>query len=111
MITKYLVLINKLQTSTRERKIIWEKGRLYNEYKAAIGNNSVSIEYNPAIKEEDTNGSVSLMIWNSKGEIIDKIRAYSNYDVFDNLYRLYESARRSCLKVEETVDEMIAELG
>lgn len=51
------------------------------------------------------------MIWNSKGEIIDKIRAYSNYDVFDNLYRLYESARRSCLKVEETVDEMIAELG
>lgn len=110
MITKYLVLIDKLQTSTRERKIIWGKGRLYNEYKAAIGNNSVSIEYNPAIKEEDTNGSVSLMIWNSKGENIDEIREYVSSYLFDALYNLYHSARRACLKVEDTLDEMISEL-
>lgn len=110
MITKYLVLIDKLQTSTRERKIIWEKGRLYNEYKAAIGNNSVSIEYDPSIKGEGTRGSVSLMIWNSKGENIDEIREYVSSYLFDALYNLYHSARRACLKVEDTLDEMISEL-
>lgn len=115
MITKYLVLIDKLQTSTRERKIIWEKGRLYNEYKATIGNNSVSIEYRPSKtlpnKEKIVNESVSLMIWNSKGENIDVIREYVNSSDYFVLFNLYESARRACLKVEETVAEMIAELG
>ena len=110
MITKYLVLIDKLQTSTRERKIIWEKGRLYNEYKAAIGNNSVSIEYDSSIKGEGTRGSVSLMIWNSKGENIDEIREHVSSYLFDALYNLYHSARRACLKVEDTLDEMISEL-
>ena len=110
MITKYLVLVDKLQTSTRERKITWEKGRLYNEYKAAIGNNSVSIEYDSSIKGEGTRGSVSLMIWNSKGENIDVIREYVNSSDYFVLFNLYESARRACLKVEDTMDEMIAEL-
>ena len=51
------------------------------------------------------------MIWNSKGENIDEIREHVSSYLFDALYNLYYSARRACLKVEETVAEMIAELG
>ena len=111
MITRYHRLVNKLQASTEDRKTTWRKGRLYNEYKAAIGNNSVSIEYDSSIKGEGTRGSVSLMIWNSKGENIDEIREHVSSYLFDALYNLYHSARRACLKVEDTMDEMIAELG
>lgn len=114
MISKYHRLVNKLQVSTKERRITWVEGRVSNEYKAAIGKNSVSIKYNPLTEEsmieEEAKGYVILAIWNSKGEIIDVMKEGVDFYAY-SLYSLYKSARRSCLKVEETVDEMIAELG
>ena len=114
MITRYQSLVNKLQASTKERKITWVKGSAKNEYKAAIGKNSVSIKYNPLTKEsiieEEAKGYVTMAIWNSKGVMIDVMKEGVDYYAF-SLYSLYNSARRAYLKVEETVDEMIAELG
>ena len=111
---KYQELVNKLHTSTKERKIKWVEGRVYDEYKAVVGKNAVSLGYNSSIgtsiNEENAKSYVTMAIWNSKGEIIDVMKEGINHYGF-SLYSLYESARRACLKVEETVDEMIAELG
>jgi hypothetical protein len=114
MNTKYQRLVDKLQASTKERKITWVEGSAKNEYKAVIGKNSVSIKYNPLTKEsiieEEAKGYVTMAIWNSKGVMIDVMKEGVDYYAF-SLYSLYNSARRAYLKVEETVDEMISELG
>lgn len=115
MIKKYEEFVQKLQASTDERKISWEKASGQNEYQAAIGNNSVSLKYHSAsdfpIVGEDGKEYVSLLVWNSKGDNIDEVRVYSGMYDYGNLHKLYESARRASQKVEETLDEMMAQLG
>ena len=114
MIKKYEEFVKKLQASTSERKISWEKTSGQNEYQAVIGKNSVSVKYHPAtdfpIMSEDGKDYVSLLIWNSKGENIDEIKVPSSSFDYSTLYNLYEKARRACMKVEETLDEMMADL-
>ncbi len=114
MIRKYQDFVEKLQSSTNERKITWEKASGQNEYQVAIGANSVSIKYHPAsdfpIAGDDNIEYVSLLIWNSQGENIDEVRANAGSFDYSSLHGLYESARRASMKVEETLDEMLASL-
>ena len=115
MIKKYQEFVYKLQSSTDNRKILWEKTSGQNEYQAAIGNNSVSIKYHPAsdfpIAGDDTVEYVSLFLRNNRGDVIDELRVTTEQFDYATLHGLYESARRACMKVEETLDEMMAELG
>ena len=111
MIRKYEEFVKKLQTSTDARKITWEETSGGNEYQAAIGNNSVSLKYQSpqdfAITKDDKEGYVSLFLRNSKGDIIDDVKATAGSLDYSKLYNLYGSARRASLKVEETLDEMM----
>lgn len=114
MIKKYEEFVNKLQTATDKRTITWEKASVNDEYQAMIGNNSVSIKYQPAMDLFITGGkskpNVSLQIHNKDGERIDDISAENDDLGYPALRKLYESARRACNKVEETIDEMLAVL-
>ena len=114
MIKKYVEFVNKLQTATDKRTIAWEKASGNDEYQAVIGGSSVSIKYHEAldfgIGISESKTYVSLLLWNSKGEKIDEVRAETNDIDYSVLHKLYESARRACNKVEETLDEMLAVL-
>ena len=114
MIQKYRDLVDKLQNATEERKITWEKTSSENGYFAEIGVNSVTVNYIPghslAILGGEISERVSLALRNKDGDVIDEVKAETNNYDFHSLYKLYESARRSCLKVEETIDEMLANL-
>mgnify|MGYP007101854681 CR=1 FL=1 len=114
MINKYKDFVQKLQKATTERKIEWEKTSGHNEYQAAIGGSAVSIRFNPAsdfpMLGEGNKDSVSLLLWNSKGENIDEVKAEQGSFDYIDLHSLYDSARRASLKVEETIDEMMAGL-
>ena len=105
---KYNELLQYLDSATEGKKIKWEKVKDLKWYRAAIGNNAVVI--NKRYSKDGVNTGVSLLLYNDKGEEIDEIYTDSNYVEFCSLNQLYESARRACLKVEETLDEMLAVL-
>ena len=109
-----VILRKWLSRRSQKGKISWEKTSGQNEYQAVIGKNSVSVKYHPAtdfpIMSEDGKDYVSLLIWNSEGENIDELKADSSSFDYSTLYNLYENARRACMKVEETLDEMMADL-
>lgn len=105
---KYSELLRCLESTTEGKEMTWEKVRNLEGYRAAIGNNTVAI-----MKRFGKDGSqigVSLLLYNGKGEEIDEIWTGLNYVEFCSLHHLYECARRACLKVEDTLDEMLAVL-
>lgn len=115
MIKKYDELVSKLQSATIARKISWGKTSGHNEYQTAIGTNSVSIRFHPAIDfgvvPDDTRTYVTMLIYNDKGENIDVITAEKGDYDYGSLFELYECVRRASLKVDETLDEMLAVLN
>lgn len=60
--------------------------------------------------KDGVNTGVSLLLYNNKDEEIDEIYTDSNYVEFCSLNQLYESTRRASLRVEDTLDEMLAVL-
>ena len=118
MIEKYQQIVKKLLSLTSEGKVEWEKTSA-NEYKAAIGNNYISIHYHEPnsyvfIKNSTPDvASVMLMLWNQNGELLDtEIVEKSEYGSsdFDKLMSLYVAARRSYRNVYDTLDDIISDL-
>ena len=105
---KYDELLRRLESATEGKEITWEKVRDLEWYRAAIGNNAVVIK--KRFGKDGVKTGVSLLLYNDKGEEIDEIWTGSDYVEFCCLHHLYECARRACLRVEETLDEMLAEL-
>lgn len=112
---KYKTLISKLIEATRTEKLTWEKTSSTNEFQVKLGNNGVSISYYdpekygfiPGIAVNTQKPSVSLVIINSEGNEIDG-ETYEKGDMgYDKLLGLYKDARRQCLHVDETLDEII----
>jgi hypothetical protein len=97
-----------LESATEVKEITWEKVKDMEWYRAAIGNNAVTIK--KCYGKDGSQTGVSLLLYNSKGEEIDEIWTESDYVEFCSLHHLYECARRACLRVEETLDEMLAVL-
>lgn len=114
MIKKYEELVSKLKDSTAKRKLVWEKTSRENEYQTAIGGNAISVLYHEkdfismTLNNDET--YMSLLIWNNKGENIDEVRIKEGKYDFDVLKELYDSARRSYMKVEETLDDILSNL-
>ena len=105
---KYDELLRHLESATEGKEITWEKVRNQNGYRAEIGNNAVAIK--KRFRKDGSQAGVSLLLYNDKGEEIDEIYTDSNYVEFCSLNQLYESARRASLRVEDTLDEMLAVL-
>ena len=105
---KYNELLQYLETATEEKEITWENVKDKEGYRVTIGNNAVVIK--KRYGKDGVETGVSLLLYNDKGEKIDTIYTGSSYVGFCSLYHLYECARRACLKVEETLDEILAVL-
>lgn len=105
---KYDELLQHLESATEGKKIAWEIAKGQEGYRVAIGNNAVAIK--KRFGKDGSQTGVSLLLYNDKGEEIDEIWTGSNYVEFCSLYQLYESARRACLRVDETLDEILAVL-
>lgn len=112
---KYKTLISKLIEATRTGKLTWEKTSSTNEFQVKLGTNGVSISYYdpekygyiPGITVNIQKPSVSLVIINSEGNEIDG-ETYEKGEIgYDKLLNLYKDARRQCLHVDETLDEII----
>lgn len=115
MIKIYKDLVNKLQAATEERKIEWERTSGKNEFQVAIGKYSVSVRYQPAMTMFLIGGevgeSVSLLLWNDKGDKIDEVTERLGDNDYPVLFQLYENVRRSIMKVKETLEEILNDLG
>ena len=105
---KYNELLQYLESATEEKNITWEKVKDREWYRVAIGNNAVVVR--KRYGKDGVNTGVSLLLYNNKDEEIDEIYTDSNYVEFCSLNQLYESARRASLRVEDTLDEMLAVL-
>lgn len=105
---KYDELLQYIESATEGKEITWEHVKVQEGYRSAIGNNSVVIKNRYG--KDGSNTGVSLLLYNDKGENIDEIWTGSNYVEFCCLHHLYECARRACLRVEETLDEMLSVL-
>lgn len=105
---KYNELLQYLESATEEKKITWEKVEDREWYRVVIGNNAVVVR--KRYGKDVVNTGVSLLLYNNKDEEIDEIYTDSNYVEFCSLNQLYESARRASLRVEDTLDEMLAVL-
>ena len=113
MIEKYSQLVEKLQKATELRKITWENTSGANEYQTIIGENSISVRYHEKtvflVNVEDVT-YYSLLLWNKEGKNIDELRAEKGDHDYYPLKKLYESARRACGRVEETLDDVLSRL-
>ena len=110
--SKYQRLISALLDATEERRIKWETTSVSNEYQTVINKNMLSVRCFPSY---DSFGNCSnkpgyaLHLKNTAGEIIDTYYGGSSYTRNESEY-LYDAARRSYFKVEETIDDMISNL-
>lgn len=99
--------------ATEKRRITWETTKGSNEYKTAVGENSISVRScETSGLPDNTKGSTyySLFLWNKDGENIDMYDELQYYSYY-SLKNLYEAARRANLKVEETLEEVLSELN
>ena len=113
MIQKYKQLVEKLQQATDKRAISWEKTSRANEYQTMIGNNSISVQYYEKadfVIDLENKTHVSLLLWKD-GTNIDEVRADMGETDYITLQKLYDSARRSCMRVDETLDDILSQLG
>lgn len=89
-----------------------------NEFQVKLGNNGVSISYYDPEKHGYISGfpvtnqkpSVSLDVINSDGKEIDGETIEKGQKDYERLLDLYKEARRQCLRVDETLDEILKSL-
>lgn len=115
---KYDALIAKLTEATKNGAIKWEKTSSSNEFQVRLGNNGVSISFYDPSKYGYVSGltfnvekpSVSLVIINSDGIEVDGETIEKGESGYNILLELYKEVRRKCLRVDETLDEILKKL-
>lgn len=107
---KYQRLISALLDATAERRIKWEITNIPNEFQTIINKNTVTVQ---CYEHCDTSGNCdksprySLHLINKDGVNIDNCVGGNSYTHNEPEF-LYEAARRSYYKVEDTIDEMLS---
>lgn len=117
MTEQYTELINKLIEATKDKRIDWQLSINKDEYKTNVGGNSISIKehvYDPyAIFSDFDKETYAIMsISNISGKEIDSVKGSkeSSPSDYKTLSNLYEIAKRSYNKVDETLDNILKEL-
>ena len=102
-------LIKKLISATEQKKISWDKTSRDTEYKVVLGSSMVTTDNWVDVDGEDC---IDMAIWNSNGDKISSIvfvRQDSETD-YNELMRLYITAKNDYLKVDETIAEILSHL-
>ena len=107
METKFRKLIDSLLTSTQKNKTSDS-----NCYKTQINGNSIDIAMSsentaPWDFEDPAKEVYSLYIYNKEAVCVEEISAKGNTLDAIELIKLHKAARRSFLKTNETVDEVL----
>lgn len=98
----YKSLIDKLIKATQEKKITWTKTSGPNEYQTIIGSGAITTDRWVV----DNYGEVDFVILNENGEQIDYISAIQGEPDYTCLSDLHQAAKRSYLKLDETIKEI-----
>lgn len=107
---KYNRLIKALVDATEAHKVTWEKVSRLNEYKTSFGKEAVSIQCRERHSEDGKIvTSYALLLWNKDGKNIDEYHGGIDATRY-TLDFLFEAARRSNLKVEDTLDTILSKL-
>lgn len=115
---KYEALVSKLIEATANSNLEWKNTSADNEFQVKLGNNAVSISYyDPekygfiSVNNVNINKpSVSIVIINSDGKEVDGETREKGDIGYDKMLGLYKDARRQCLHVDETLDEILKNL-
>lgn len=118
---KYDALVDKLIKATESGKVVWEKTSSKTEYQTKIGDNAVSVGFfDPndlanivIVAQNFSNYKIHyyLNIYNTKGVQVDNEERGVNDEGYSELENLYHAARRKYLRVDETLDEILNNLG
>jgi len=113
MITKeYMDLISMITENTKSKKIVWEETDIKGIFRTRLGQGYITIEKNYFM--HNTNSRIIFSVINEKGVEAKSISCNNKESdiVFYNLlHSLYNAAKSSYLKVNETLDSMFEELN
>jgi len=117
MITKeYKDLVDKIISNTKNKKITWEQTSSEQEFKTKIGRGAVTIEnryYIDDIYNSKTHCRLTFSIINENGIQADSFSSTDedeDLELYNLLKSLYDIAKDSYLKINETVESMLKEL-
>jgi hypothetical protein len=106
---KYIKLIKKLTEMSNNGKVNWNQTSRDTEFKVSLKTGSVTTDF---WKNNGENYSIDFSIRNDKGDSIYHVQADTEEgNDYDLLVALHNSAKSSYFKVDETIENMIEELG
>jgi len=105
----YQTLIEKLILGTSLKRITWNRTSRPSEYQVNIGSGAITTDY----WEDEQAGRllVDFSIWNDQGEVIDTLSASEGEEDYVLIRKLYECAKRSYLKIDDTITDMMNHLN
>jgi hypothetical protein len=113
---KYVDLVSSLIERTEQGDVEWRDTSASDQLAVYLRSGDIAVDYYPE-QQDPRHGTVPEMygmtIFNNDGNKIDEITAdkTNNRDSFEILKRLYETARRNYLKVDETIEGMLEEIN
>lgn len=102
---EYNKLIDLLQQRTDEKKLQWSTTSDSQKFQLAVKSNTLTIENFTTYPEEMQ--CVGMRIINENGDQIDWVGVLEGDSGYDKMWDLFYSARRSALKIEETIAAII----
>ncbi|MCS3860350.1 hypothetical protein GGP86_000098 [Salinibacter ruber] len=112
---KYIKLINSLINRTEEGDVEWRDTSTSKQFAVYLDSGNITVDYYPESRSRQSERpeGYSITIFNDEGNKVDEIKAArpENNEDYDILKELYSTAKRSYLKVDETIDGMISEIS
>lgn len=104
-------LIKGLLSKTKKRMVIWKNTNRDSEYLVNLKSGSVTVDYFKSTYEDQWFHDFN--IYNTDGNRIETLQLLEDDETILGvlLSSLYREAKRQFLKVEETLDGMLAELS
>lgn len=106
-------LVDALITGTTNGKISWQVTERQDEYSTKLDNGAITVDLWDAFDEvEDPISLVDIAFLNILGEQVDRVvfGLVSDPHDFRRLAELHKLAKRSYLKIDATLDNMLGEL-
>jgi len=101
-------LVEKLLDKTQKKEVIWQKTTREDEYMLELDSGALTVDkWTP---ENKYGTSVDIVIFNDRGDKIDRIEINSDDDDFQLLDNFHSEVRRTYYKVDETFKGIMGEL-
>lgn len=103
------VLIDKLKKKTESGKAIWSKTSVETEFKLELQKGAITTDN--WVDSQNSESLVDLLIINANGDVIERaVFGESETIDYNQLIEVYELAKKSYYKVDETIKTIFDEL-